>query len=282
MYKSKEKGRNTLHFFDQSMQIAAMERAAMEKSLRRAIDESQFVLHYQALVSSDHNVKGAEALVRWQHPDHGTVSPADFIPLAEETGLIVPLGLWVLETACMQLVDWAQRAETEPLTIAVNVSARQFHQPDFVNQVADILRRTRANPQRLKLELTESLLIASVEEVIQKMNTLRAFGVTFSLDDFGTGYSSLSYLSRLPLDHLKIDRSFVMNIETSDDAAAICGATINLAHSLKLKVVAEGVETEAQRYFLSTVHHCDFMQGYLFGRPLPLEEFEASSKIAKP
>jgi diguanylate cyclase (GGDEF)-like protein/PAS domain S-box-containing protein len=281
MYKSKDKGRNTLHFFDQTMQTAAMERAELEKSLRRAIEEKQFVLHYQAQVSSDRRINGAEVLVRWQHPERGMVSPAEFIPLSEETGLIVPLGQWVLETACRQLVVWAKRAETEPLSIAVNVSARQFHQPDFVSQVAEILRRTRANPQRLKLELTESLLVTSVEDVIHKMNALRAFGVSFSLDDFGTGYSSLSYLSRLPLDQLKIDRSFVMNIESSDNAAAICAATISLAHSLKLKVVAEGVETEAQLYFLSTVHRCDFLQGYLFARPLPLEEFEAAVKTRK-
>ncbi|AXS80024.1 EAL domain-containing protein [Dechloromonas sp. HYN0024] len=275
MYKSKDRGRNALHFFDQTMQTAATERAALEKSLRRAIQEEQFILHYQAQVSREGRIVGAEVLVRWLPPEGGMVSPAEFIPLSEETGLILPLGRWVLEMACTQLVVWARRSETEALSIAVNVSARQFHQADFVEQVLAILERTGANPLRLKLELTESLLVSSVDEVIIKMNALRAAGVTFSLDDFGTGYSSLSYLSRLPLDQLKIDRSFVMNIESSDNAAAICGATISMAHNLRLKVVAEGVETEAQRYLLNTVHHCDFLQGYLFSRPLPLDDFEA-------
>lgn len=275
MYKSKDRGRNALHFFDQTMQVAATERAALEKSLRRAIQDEQFVLHYQAQVARDGRITGAEVLIRWQHPERGMVSPAEFIPLSEETGLILQLGQWVLETACAQLVVWAASAQTEALSIAVNVSARQFHQADFVDQVLTTLARTGANPQRLKLELTESLLVSSVDEVIVKMNTLRATGVSFSLDDFGTGYSSLSYLSRLPLDQLKIDRSFVMNIESSDTAVAICAATISMAHNLRLKVVAEGVETEAQRYLLNTVHQCDFLQGYLISRPLPLEGFEA-------
>jgi EAL domain-containing protein (putative c-di-GMP-specific phosphodiesterase class I) len=212
--------------------------------------------------------------VRWLNPDKGMVSPAQFIPMAEQTGLILPLGAWVLETACQQISIWSSQLRFAELAIAVNVSARQFRQDDFVDQVLAILMRTGANPQRLKLELTESLLIDDIEDVIAKMTALKSLGVGFSLDDFGTGYSSLAYLSRLPLDQLKIDQGFVRDIETSDNAVVICAATISLAHSLKLKVVAEGVETMAQRYFLSTMHRCDFMQGYLFSRPVPLPEFE--------
>lgn len=275
MYEAKAAGRNTLRFFEPEMQTAVTARAAMETGLREALANGQFFLHYQAQVSDERRVAGAEALVRWQHPLRGTIPPAEFIPLAEETGLILPLGSWVLETACAQLTLWASRPEMAHLTLAVNVSARQFHQDDFVDQVLAVLERTGANPCRLKLELTESLLVTNVEDVIAKMSALKKIGVGFSLDDFGTGYSSLAYLSRLPLDQLKIDRSFVMNIESNDNSIAICAATISLAHSLKLKVVAEGVETEAQRYFLNMVHHCDFIQGYLFSRPLPLEEFEA-------
>jgi diguanylate cyclase (GGDEF)-like protein/PAS domain S-box-containing protein len=277
MFKSKKRGRNALTFFDPDMQTMVVERAVLEQNLRLAIAEEQFVLHYQPLVTRDGKMAGAEALVRWQHPQRGLISPAEFIPVAEETGLILPLGLWVLETSCRQLAQWAQQPRMTELTIAVNVSAHQFHQADFVTQVLAVLERTGGNPQRLKLELTESLLVDNIEDVITKMHTLKAMGVGFSLDDFGTGYSSLSYLSRLPLDQVKIDRSFVMQIETNDDAVAISAATISLAHSLKLKVVAEGVETEAQRYFLSTVHRCDFIQGYFYSRPLPLEQFEAYS-----
>jgi diguanylate cyclase (GGDEF)-like protein/PAS domain S-box-containing protein len=275
MYKSKAAGRNALRFFNPAMEAAVMARAALEADLRVALREQQFLLHYQAQIAGEGVVVGAEVLVRWQHPQRGLVPPAEFIPLAEDAGLILPLGLWVLETACAQLTRWAAQAELAELTLAVNVSARQFRQPDFVEQIQAVLRRTGANPQRLKLELTESLLLSNVEDVIAKMSALKEDGIGFSLDDFGTGYSSLAYLSRLPLDQLKIDRSFVMNIESSDNAVAICAATISLAHGLKLKVVAEGVETEAQRYLLQTVHHCDLIQGDLFSRALPLAEFES-------
>jgi diguanylate cyclase (GGDEF)-like protein/PAS domain S-box-containing protein len=274
MYKSKEKGRNALSFFDPAMQTLVLERAALEQDLRRALADKQFVLHYQALVGKGQAVAGAEALIRWQHPQRGMVSPADFIPIAEDTGLILPLGHWVLQTACRQLALWATQPAMAHLTLAVNVSAHQFRQPDFTPQVLAVLAQTGADPGRLKLELTESLLIHNLDDIIAKMTALKAVGVSFSLDDFGTGYSSLSNLSRLPLDQVKIDRSFVMQIESDDNAVAICAATISLAHSLKLKVVAEGVETEAQRYFLSTVHQCDFLQGYLLARPLPLDQFE--------
>jgi diguanylate cyclase (GGDEF)-like protein/PAS domain S-box-containing protein len=276
MYQSKAAGRSAYTFFDPAMETAMLERAQMESDLRRALKEEQFVLYYQAQVDGESaRVVGVEALIRWNHPTRGRVSPDAFIPRAEESGLIVPLGLWVLKTACAQLAIWAGQAQMAHLTLAVNVSVQQFQQADFVQQVLAVLDQTGANPQKLKLELTESLFVDNVEDIIAKMMTLRAKGIGFSLDDFGTGYSSLAYLSRLPLDQLKIDRSFVMNIENSDTNAVICAATIGLAHSLKLKVVAEGVETAAQRYFLTTVHRCGLLQGYLFSRPLPLVEFEA-------
>jgi diguanylate cyclase (GGDEF)-like protein/PAS domain S-box-containing protein len=274
MYKSKAAGRNALRFFNVEMERSVMARAALERDLRAAVRQQQFVLHYQPQITGDGVVTAAEVLVRWQHPQRGMVSPADFIPLAEETGLIVSLGAWVLETACAQLARWSQQPALAHLTISVNVSARQFHQSNFVPEVMSILDRTGARPDRLRLELTESLLVAQIDDVIEKMRLLKNCGVGFSLDDFGTGYSSLFYLSQLPLDELKIDRSFVMGIESRDDAVAICAATISLAHSLKLKVVAEGVETQAQRYFLQTVHRCDYLQGYLFSRPIPVHEFE--------
>ena len=275
MYQAKANGRNMLQFFDPQVEAAVQAKAALEASLRDALAEQQFCLYYQPQVTADGTVAGAEALVRWLHPSRGLVSPAEFIPLAEQTGLIVPLGSWVLEAACKQLVHWAACADKAHWMLAVNVSALQFRRADFVDQVISILTRTGANPMRLKLELTESLLVDQVEDVISKMTSLKTMGVGFSLDDFGTGYSSLAYLSRLPLDQLKVDQSFVKDIENSDNAAVICAATINLAHSLGLKVVAEGVETQAQLYFLTKVHQCDLIQGYLFSPALPVAEFEA-------
>ena len=275
MYRSKENGRDMLTFFDPNMQSVIIERASMEARIRKGMAEQQFTLHYQPQLSADQRVSGAEALIRWNHPELGMVSPVKFIGVAEESGLIIPLGHWVLETACWQLAQWAQSPALAGLTLAVNVSAHQLHSEDFVEQVVRVLELTGANPKRLKLELTESLLVNNIEGAIRKMTMLRALGVSFSLDDFGTGYSSLAYLTRLPLDQLKIDRSFVQDIELRDEAVAICSATISLAHTLKLRVVAEGVETEAQRYVLSTVHRCDLIQGYLYSRPLPVAEFEA-------
>ncbi len=273
MYKSKAAGRNVVRFFDPTLESAVKDRAAMEHDLRRAVAEKQFVLHYQAQVVDEGRLTGAEVLVRWQHPQRGMVPPAEFIPLAEITGLILPLGRWVLETACRQLALWATRPEMAHLTVAVNVSAHQFRQADFVDQVLAVLRDTGANPQRLKLELTESLLVANVEEVIEKMFALKARGVGFSLDDFGTGYSSLSYLKRLPLDQLKIDQSFVRDVLTDPNDASIAKTIIALAQNLGLGVIAEGVETEAQRDFLAS-SGCHAYQGYFFSRPLPLEGFE--------
>jgi diguanylate cyclase (GGDEF)-like protein/PAS domain S-box-containing protein len=272
MYKAKEAGRNTLRFFDPAMEIAVMARAGLEKDLREAIQQRQFVLYYQAQAAGS-QLTGVEALVRWQHPQRGMVSPADFIPLAEEVGLILPLGHWVLETACGQLARWATRPEMAQLTIAVNVSARQFRQADFVAQVLGVLKRSGANPRRLKLELTESLLVSNVDDVIEKMFALKGKGVGFSLDDFGTGYSSLAYLKRLPLDQLKIDQSFVRDVLSDPNDAAIARTIIALAQSLGLGVIAEGVETEAQRDFLAS-SGCPAYQGYFFSRPLPLVDFE--------
>ncbi len=273
MYKSKAAGRNTLRFFDPAMEVAVKERASLEGDLRHALVDKQFLLHYQAQVTGQYRVTGAEVLLRWRHPRRGMVSPADFIPLAEETGLILPLGRWVLETACAQLAAWATHDELAHLTISVNVSARQFHQTEFVNQVLDVLKSTGANPQRLKLELTESLLINDVEEIIEKMFALKAKGIGFSLDDFGTGYSSLSYLKRLPLDQLKIDQSFVRDVLIDPNDAAIAKTIVALAQSLGLGVIAEGVETAAQRDFLASAG-CHAYQGYFFSRPLPVDDFE--------
>jgi EAL domain-containing protein (putative c-di-GMP-specific phosphodiesterase class I) len=277
MFQAKAAGRNTLRFFDPEMQTVVTTRAALEADLREAILKAQFLLHYQAQVVGEGRVTGAEVLLRWQHPQRGLVSPLEFIPLAEDTGLILPLGHWVLENACTQLALWATRPEMAHLTVAVNVSVRQFHHRDFVDQVLAVLDSTGANPKRLKLELTESLLVDDVEGVIAKMSTLKARGVGFSLDDFGTGYSSLSYLKRLPLDQLKIDQSFVRTILTDPNDAAIAKMVVALADSMGLAVIAEGVEIEAQRDFLAR-QGCHAYQGYLFSRPLPLAEFEALAK----
>jgi diguanylate cyclase (GGDEF)-like protein/PAS domain S-box-containing protein len=278
MYQAKEAGRNTIRFYDPDMQATITQRVAREADLREAVHKGQFLLHYQPqLVGEGHRLTGAEALLRWQHPQRGIVSPAEFIPLAEETGLILPLGLWVLQTACAQLASWASQPEMAHLALAVNVSAQQFRQADFVDQVLAVLASTGANPERLKLELTESLLVNNVEDIITKMTMLKAKGVGFSLDDFGTGYSSLSYLKRLPLDQLKIDQSFVRDVLTDPNDAAIAKMIIALAESLGLVVIAEGVEIEAQRHFLSR-HGCHAYQGYLFSKPLPLEIFEEYAK----
>jgi diguanylate cyclase (GGDEF)-like protein/PAS domain S-box-containing protein len=279
MYKAKEAGRNALCFFDQDMELVVMKRAALESDLRTAVLEQQFLLYYQAQVVGNDRITGAEVLVRWQHPQRGMVSPAEFIPLAEETGLILPLGQWVLNTACTQLAVWASQAEMAHLSIAVNVSAHQFHQPDFVDQVLVCINNTGANPQRLKLELTESVLVSNIEEVIKKMVALKSKGVSFSLDDFGTGYSSLAYLKLLPLDQLKIDQSFVRDVLSDPNDAAIAKTIIALAQSLSLGVIAEGVETAAQRNFLAMAG-CHAYQGYFFSRPVPIEAFEALARRA--
>lgn len=274
MYEAKSAGRNTLRFFDVAMQNIVSQRAAMEVELRNAIDKQQFVLYYQAQVDSAGQITGVEALVRWQHPERGLVAPGEFIPVAEELGLIVPLGQWVLETACLQLAAWSKEAAMSHLTVAVNVSARQFGLPDMVDQVLAVVQRTGVPQHRLKLELTESLLLENADEVITKMVALKAHGIGFSLDDFGTGYSSLAYLKHLPLDQLKIDRSFVRDILIDPNDAAISKMVIVLADSMGLSVIAEGVETEEQRGLLANLG-CSSYQGFLFSKPIPLVEFEA-------
>jgi EAL domain-containing protein (putative c-di-GMP-specific phosphodiesterase class I) len=277
MYQAKAGGRNTLRFFDPQMQTAVKARATMEVDLRRAIVERQFVLHYQAQVDSSGLLIGAESLVRWQHPERGMVAPMEFIPLAEDTGLILAIGRWVLENACRLLSAWSASPDMARLTLAVNVSARQFCQPNFVEQVLALVEDTGAPPGKLKLELTESLLLENAEDTIAKMIALKARGVGFSLDDFGTGYSSLSYLKRLPLDQLKIDQSFVRNILSDANDAAIASTVVALGKSLGLAVMAEGVESEGQRGFLAA-NGCHHFQGYLFSHPLPLEGFTAFAR----
>jgi diguanylate cyclase (GGDEF)-like protein/PAS domain S-box-containing protein len=267
MYQAKSAGRNTICFFDPDMQAAAAAHTALEKDLRKGVANHEFVLHYQIQVDGAGRATGAEALVRWHHMARGMVSPAHFIPLAEETGLILPLGQWVLETACAQLVQWAIRPATAQWTMAVNVSASQFAQSSFVANVDTALEKTGANPRLLKLELTESMLVADVDAIIVKMNALKQRGVGFSLDDFGTGYSSLSYLKRLPLAQLKIDQSFVRDVLTDPSDAVIARTILALGHSLGLKVIAEGVETAAQHQYLAGLG-CDAFQGYYFGRPV--------------
>jgi diguanylate cyclase (GGDEF)-like protein/PAS domain S-box-containing protein len=277
MYQAKKAGGNTLRFFDPQMQASISARVSLEAELRKALEKQQFQLHYQIQVDSSHHPLGAEALIRWINPERGMVSPSQFIPLAEETGLILPIGLWVLDTACAQLKAWQQDALTRDLVLAVNVSARQFHQADFVAQVHDAVQRHAINPMRLKLELTEGMLLADVEDTIATMNILSEIGIQFSMDDFGTGYSSLQYLKRLPLDQLKIDQSFIRNIVTDNSDRAIVRTIIVMAQSLGIAVIAEGVETEENRLFLLE-NGCFHYQGYLFGKPAPIEQFEESLK----
>ncbi|QJQ96546.1 MULTISPECIES: EAL domain-containing protein [Halomonadaceae] len=275
MYEAKAAGRNALYFFDPQMQHAIESRIAMENELRTAIREEQFTLYYQRQVDAAGNVTGAEALLRWEHPYLGMVPPNDFIPLAEEMRLILPIGQWVLRTACRQLATWATRPETHHLTLSVNISALQFAQADFVAEVLSSLELTGANPARLKLELTESLLASNVENVIIKMHALQERSVGFSLDDFGTGYSSLGYLKRLPIEQLKIDQSFVRDLLEDPSDAIIAQTIIALADNMGLGVIAEGVETEAHRLTLANMG-CFTYQGYLFGRPMEAKAFEAS------
>lgn len=273
MYEAKAAGRNTVCLFNPIMQATINARVTQELALRQALDKEQFVLYYQSQNTHDGNIVSAEVLLRWQHPETGLIFPADFIHLAEQTGLIMPLGQWVLEQACIQLKTWENNPLVTHLTLAVNVSARQFHQVDFVEQVCQVLNNTGINPNKLTLELTESLVLDDVNDTVTKMQALRAMGVHFSMDDFGTGYSSLSSLKKLPINELKIDYSFVRDIVFDKDDAAIVQTIIAMAHNLGLKVVAEGVETEEQRVFLKQ-HGCCLYQGYLFSKPVPLAVFE--------
>lgn len=277
MYQAKAAGRNTVCFFDPKIQSAALTRAGLEAELRRGLKRNEFLLHYQPQLNNEGMVTGVEALVRWQNPERGLVSPQEFIPLAEDTGLIVPLGRWVLEEACSQLVKLSANPATQAMRVSVNVSALQFRQPDFVSDVLTILASSGADPRRLKIELTESLLVEDIESAIDKINLLKEHGVRFSLDDFGTGYSSLTYLKRLPLDQLKIDKSFVHSLLSDTRDLAIINAIITLGRAMGVSVIAEGVETVEQRDMLACCG-CSHFQGYLFSKPLPdgqLHEFLA-------
>ena len=268
MFQAKADGRNTLRFYDREMNARLLARLELGNELRNAVAQSQFILHYQPQVTAEGRVIGVEALVRWEHPQRGIVSPVEFIPLAEDTGLILPLGRWVLEQACIQLVAWASVPELMHLTMAVNVSAIQLYQKDFTATVLEIVARTGVLPTRLKLELTEGVLLKNIEETIAKMRVLREIGIEFSLDDFGTGYSSLAYLKRLPIDQLKIDQTFVRDVLIDANDATIAKMVITLGQSLGLNVIAEGVEQAEQKSFLLK-HGCRSYQGYLFSKPLP-------------
>jgi len=280
MYKAKISGRNQLRFFDPAMQAMVETRMNMEAELRTAISERQFVVHYQPQVDLAGKLVGAEALVRWRHPVRGLLLPGDFITLAEDTGLIVPLGLWVLETACRQMTLWRAQPLGASFSMAVNVSAPQLQQKDFVAQLLAVIDKCGADPRGLTLELTESLMMADIDQAIDKITQIKARGVRISMDDFGTGYSSLSMLKRLPLDQLKIDRSFVSDMLVEPDNAAIARTIIALAQTLDLAVIAEGVESEEQRTFLAA-HGCREFQGYLVGRPAPAEIFEQAWALAQ-
>ncbi|MDH4286788.1 MAG: EAL domain-containing protein, partial [Gallionella sp.] len=273
MYQAKDSGRNAVRFFDPAMQLAVETRAALEADLRRALSGNQMRLHYQIQVDNDHRPLGVEALVRWMHPKRGMVSPAQFIPIAEESSMILDIGQWVLETACRQLKAWSKNEPTRHLTIAVNVSGQQFRMRDYVDKVAAALHIHEVEPARLKLELTESVVLNDVADVVAKMHALKALGVKLSMDDFGTGYSSLSYLKQLPLDQIKIDQSFVRDIVADPNDAVMVQTIIGMAQNFRLNVIAEGVETEAQLDFLK-LHGCMAYQGYLFGKPVPIDELE--------
>jgi diguanylate cyclase (GGDEF)-like protein/PAS domain S-box-containing protein len=268
LHQAKKAGRNALRFFDPGMQESVSARAALEGELRNAIAASQFELYYQRQVDRNRREIGAEALLRWNHPERGVVSPAQFIPLAEETRLILPIGEWVIDQACAKLAAWSQDARTRELSLAVNVSSLQFEQPEFAVQVLGAIRRHGIDARRLKLELTETMLQGDLERTVSTMNVLKAAGVQFALDDFGTGYSSLQYLKRLPLDQLKIDRSFVHDIAANPNDRAIVTTIIAIAGHFGLDVIAEGVETLEQLEILRECG-CASYQGYLFGEPAP-------------
>ena len=276
MHQAKAYGRNNFCFFDPEMQAIMEARATLENDLRHALPLRQFKLYYQMQVDRGGCLAGAEALLRWEHPEHGLVSPAQFIPIAEETGMILPIGNWLLETACAQVKSWEKDSRTNRLCLSVNVSARQFYQPDFVEQVHQIILRNAINPSLLKFELTEGLVLNNISDSIIKMKALEEIGVHFSMDDFGTGYSSLSYLTQLPLGQVKIDQSFVHNIFKKSTDAIIVQAIIGMADNLGMEVVAEGVETEAQYDFLKR-HGCTIFQGNLFSKPVSAVEFEAKA-----
>jgi diguanylate cyclase (GGDEF)-like protein len=273
LYRAREQGGDNYQFYTADMNAKAMKRLTLENSLRRALERSEFEVYYQPVLDiNTRKIVSVEALLRWHHPELGLVQPAEFIPLAEDTGMIVPIGEWVLRTACAQSKSW-QSAGFAPLSLAVNLSARQFQQQNLSEVVVRILQETGLNPRDLELELTESSIMKNAEWAVRTLSELKAMGVKIAIDDFGTGYSSLGYLKRLPIDTLKIDRSFVSDVTTDPDDAALVMAIITLAHNLRLKVIAEGVDSEEQLRFLHLLR-CDEWQGYFFSKPLPVEAFE--------
>jgi len=274
LYQAKDAGRDSIRFYDERMQELVQARLVMEADLRRGLQHGELHLHYQPQIDHERRLTGAEALLRWRPPGKPAISPMAFIPLAEETGLIIPIGRWVMQTACGQLRDWAAHPTTRDLKISINISPRQFRQPDFVDDLRTVLSESGANPALLKIELTESVVLENLDEVIERMLQIKTLGVTFSLDDFGTGFSSLSYLKRLPLDQVKIDQSFVRDVATDTNDAAIVRAIIAMSQSLGMDVIAEGVETNEQLSFLRE-NGCRNYQGYLFSCPLPPDQFEA-------
>jgi diguanylate cyclase (GGDEF)-like protein len=273
MYQAKHAGKNEIRAFIPEMQISLNLRTALEIDLRNALSRNELSLYYQVQVDVSGQPVGAEALIRWNQTEHGMIPPSDFIPLAEETGLILPVGKWILRQGCETLAEWANYPETCKLKLAINVSSRQFSQADFVEQIHTILVETGANPMLLKLEITESIILDNVEETIAKMHAIRDLGVNFSMDDFGTGYSSLSYLQRLPLQQLKIDQSFVKNMNFNKHDSTIVRTILALGANLDIEVIAEGVETKVQFEHLLNAG-CLVFQGYLYGRPVPADIFK--------
>ena len=276
MYQAKQAGRSNVQFFNQKMQESIATRVKIEEQLRKALSQNEFELYYQIQMNNDH-VIGAEALIRWQHPQRGLVLPKEFIPVAEEADLILSIGTWVLENACRQLKAWQENSFTRHLVLSINISAKQFNQTNFAVVVKDAVRRHDINPNLLMLELTESMLLQDIDDIIASMNSLKAIGIKISLDDFGTGYSSLQYLKRLPLDQLKIDKSFIQDISSDSRDQAVVITIIAMAHSMELEVIAEGVETKEQKEVLIK-KGCNNFQGYFFGKPEPLAAFEAMLK----
>jgi diguanylate cyclase (GGDEF)-like protein len=273
MYQAKESGRNAVRFFDPVMQLNVTTHVALENDLRHAIEQRQLCMYYQVQVDFDHRPVGAEALLRWNDPQRGMVMPAQFLPIAEKSSLILDIDHWVLDAVCRQLALWSGNEKMRDLTLAVNVSAKQFTQPDFVDKLTAMLRTYRVDPARIKLELTETMVLNDLNGTVEKMRALKASGIGLSMDDFGIGYSSLSYLKLLPLDQLKIAQGFIQGIALDGNDALLVGAIIDLAHSFHLDVIAEGVETEAQLTFLK-YQDCLAYQGFLFGKAVPVEEFE--------
>ena len=280
LYRAKAAGGSAVRSFDPEMQAIVTSRAVLDTDLRRGLEENQFILHYQPQVDGEGHVTGAEALLRWKHPNRGLLHPAEFIPFAEEKGLIEPLGRWVLQAACQQLMAWSLHSATKHLTLAINVSALEFSHPEFVTRMLTVVDHIGADPRKIVLEFTERVMLGSVEDTLAKMNALKARGVRFSLDDFGIGYSSLAYLKSLPLDQLKIDRSFIRDVLTYPNDAAIARSIIALGQSLGLAVIAEGVETEEQRTFLA-FHGCRAYQGFLFGSPAPVDDMLLSPETVR-